>query len=176
MKISKGQKAPNFKINDIWGNEIELNNNAGQTTLLSFFRFADCPMCNMRVAEIMRNKNQLAAKNIRLIAIFESPADSIKLSIVDRHKFDFIIVSDTEKKLYKLYGVQASWWKMMKSMGLAGMKKMIQAKKHGFNLMGKIDGALNQIPADFMIDTNGVIQVAYYGNDIADHLPINDII
>jgi thioredoxin-dependent peroxiredoxin len=176
MSLSKGQKAPIFKVNDIWGNEIDLQNTKGQTTLLSFFRFADCPMCNMRVGEIMRNKQLLTDKNIRVIAIFESPTESIKASIVDRHRFDFTIISDPSKTLYKRYEVQPSWWKMMKSMGFAGMKKMIQAKKQGFNLMGNIDGEMHQIPADFLIDKNGIITVAYYGNDIADHLALEEIL
>ena len=31
------------------------------------------------------------------------------------------------------------------------------------------------LPADFLVDENGTIQVAWYGKDEGDHLPINDI-
>jgi hypothetical protein len=36
-----------------------------------------------------------------------------------------------------------------------------------------IDGSL--FDGDFLIDRNGIIQVAYYGNDEGDHLPFDKV-
>lgn len=176
MKLTKGQKAPNFKASDIWGNEIELSKTTSQKTLLTFFRFAECAMCNIRVAEIMKNKQQLLDKDIRVIAVFESPADSLKSSITDRHLFDFTIIANQNRNLYELYQVKPSWLKMMKMMGFSGIKKMFQAKKMGFNINGKVEGKIHQIPADFLIDKTGIIEIAHYGNSIFDHIDLNKVL
>lgn len=39
----------------------------------------------------------------------------------------------------------------------------------------RMDGGLTVMPADFLIDENGVIQTAYYGKDAGDHLPFSRI-
>jgi len=38
------------------------------------------------------------------------------------------------------------------------------------------DGNMNRIPADFLIDENGKIAIAYYGKNISDHLPLETIL
>jgi hypothetical protein len=38
-----------------------------------------------------------------------------------------------------------------------------------------IKGSLTTMPADFLIDKYGIIQVAYYGNDEGDHLPFEQV-
>jgi peroxiredoxin len=49
-----------------------------------------------------------------------------------------------------------------------------KALKEGF-LPGKVEGDMNMIPADFVIDEQGKILIAYYGKDISDHLEISEI-
>lgn len=176
MNLTKGQKAPNFKTNDIWGNEIDLSKSDNQTTLLTFFRYAECALCNLRVSEIMRNKEELTKKNIRLITIFESPVDSLKSNIADRHQFGFTIIADQERKLYDLYQVKPSWLKLMQTMTWKGIRSALKASKMGFALGGKVEGSFNQIPADFLINKNGIIEIAHYGDSVIDHIPLSEVL
>ena len=39
----------------------------------------------------------------------------------------------------------------------------------------KIKGSLITMPADFLIDRQGIIQVTCYGKDEGDHLPFDEI-
>ena len=39
-----------------------------------------------------------------------------------------------------------------------------------------IKGSMTTMPADFLIDKNGIIQKAYYGSDEGDHLPLEEIL
>lgn len=41
--------------------------------------------------------------------------------------------------------------------------------------LGKREGELARIPADFFVDEFGIIRKAYYGKNIGDHLPFEDI-
>jgi peroxiredoxin Q/BCP len=176
MKLTKGQKAPNFKAIDIWGNEIELSKTTNQKTLLTFFRYAECALCNLRVSEIKIRKDELAQKNIRLIAIFESPVASLIKNVANVHQFDFIIIADQERKLYKLYNVTPSWFKLIQTMSLKGITSVRKASKLGFQPGGKIEGKMHQIPADFLIDKNGILEIAHYGSNIIDHIALSEVL
>ncbi len=176
MKLTKGQKAPNFKATDIWGNKIELSKIDNQKTLLTFFRYAECALCNLRVSEIKIRKDELAQKNIQLIAVFESPVDSLIKNVANVHQFDFMIIADQERRLYNLYNVSPSWFKLIQTMSLKGISSVIKASKLGFRPGGKIEGKMHQIPADFLIDKNGFIEIAHYGNNVIDHIALSEVL
>ncbi|MNY68092.1 hypothetical protein D3C86_2058000 [compost metagenome] len=38
-----------------------------------------------------------------------------------------------------------------------------------------MEGPANRIPADFLIREDGVIDVAYYGADVGDHVPLEQL-
>ena len=175
MKLSLGQKAPDFTVKDIYGNTVQLYSIENQKILLSFFRYAECPMCNLQISKMMKYKDLFEKNDIKLIAVFESPSKSLKTSIADRHGFDFTIIADVNRDLYKLYGVKPSWIKSMRTMTFKGFQHISQAIKLGFKVGGKVEGTLHQIPADFLIDDNKTIQIAHYGNSVIDHFPLEDL-
>ncbi|WP_163399942.1 peroxiredoxin-like family protein [Flavobacterium fluviatile] len=175
MKLTKGQKAPNFKTTDIWGNTVELLKNENQKTLLTFFRYAECALCNLRISELKARKNEFERKNIKLIAVFESPAESLK-KMSKRHQFDFIIIADPGRKLYNLYNVNPSWSKLIKTISIKGIKSVIEASKLGFSPRAKIEGKMHQIPADFLINENGIMEIVHYGNSVVDHISLNEVL
>jgi peroxiredoxin Q/BCP len=176
MKLTKGQKAPNFKATDIWGNEIDLSAMSNQKILLTFFRYAECALCNLRVSELKARQAEFIQKNIQLIAVFESPADSLQKSIANRHGFEFPILADEQRNLYNLYGVQPSWFGILKTMNLKGIKSALQASKLGYSPAGKIEGTIHQIPADFLIDENGNLELIHYGTNIIDHISLEKVL
>jgi len=49
MKIKPGQPAKNFSSKDIAGNILSLKDYEGKRLMLSFYRYAACPLCNLRV-------------------------------------------------------------------------------------------------------------------------------
>jgi hypothetical protein len=57
---------------------------------------------------------------------------------------------------------------------LKGIPTAMIGMLKGF-LPAKMEGDLAMIPADFLIDEKGVIQTAYYGINIGDHLSIEQI-
>ena len=174
MKITKGQTAPIFKTKDIWGNEFDLTANASQKTLLMFFRYAECPLCNLRLSEIQRSIDLFSKNEIRLVAVFQSPATSLLTQIVSRHTFEFIILGDPERILYDLYDVKPSWTKAFKFFTVNGIQHFLAAWKLNYK-PGKVEGKLHQIPADFLIDENNRLQIAHYGSSVVDHLPLTII-
>ncbi|MEL1240417.1 peroxiredoxin-like family protein [Flavobacterium flavipallidum] len=175
MKLVPGQKAPLFVTKDIFGNTVDLNQIQNEKILLSFFRYAECAMCNLQIAKIMKSKDLFAKKGIQLITVFESPTESLQSSIAYRHQFDFPVIADTNRDLYDLYKVHPSWFKTMRTLSAKGFQHLAEATKKGYKAGGKVEGTLHQIPADFLIGKDKVIQIAHYGNSVIDHFPLEKV-
>ena len=52
MKIKVGDSLDNIKLTSIDDKIFELKKVLGSKILLTFYRFAACPMCNLRINEI----------------------------------------------------------------------------------------------------------------------------
>jgi len=175
MKLVAGQKAPLFVTKDIFGNNVDLNKFQNQKILLSFFRYAECPLCNLQISKIIRHKDLFEKKGIKVIVVFESPAESLRLSIANRHGFDFSIIADTNRELYKLYKVHPSWVKTLRMISVKGFQHVFEAMKKGYKAVGKVEGTLHQIPADFLIGYENKIEIAQYGNSVIDHFSLEKL-
>jgi thioredoxin-dependent peroxiredoxin len=172
MKLRKGEQVPEFDVKDVYGNLVSSKGFKGRKVLISFYRYASCPLCNLRVHELITEFNDLERKGLNLIALFQSPKNSI-LSYVGKQKPPFPIIPDPERNIYKLFGVEEnSKIKFFKGIGKIG--KFRKASGLGFK-GGTREGAMYLVPADFLIDEEGIIQEAYYGKDISDHISLDSI-
>jgi peroxiredoxin len=173
MKLQAGQTAKDFQIEDIHGNPVRLADYAGKKLMLSFYRYASCPLCNLRVHELIRHYPEWRTRGLHMLAFFQSPAESIR-RYVGRQQAPFPIVADPVHSVYRLYGVEPSW----AGFGRAMLFKLPMAFESvvgkGF-LPGRMEGDKAMIPADFLIGPDLVVRRAFYGKDIGDHLPIRDV-
>jgi thioredoxin-dependent peroxiredoxin len=171
MRIKSGEAAKPFHVEDIHGQSQSLQNYAGKKLLLAFFRHAACPLCNLRVHQLIQAYPTLQSNGVDILAFFESPKDKI-LQYVGTQNVPFPIVADPEREIYKLYGVESSIVGMMKGLlrisdfSEAATKKLMFFDPHN-------DIAL--IPADFLINPDLRIHTAYYGRDIGDRLNLSVI-
>ena len=168
MRLKPGTIAPKFSVSDILGEKHSPEKYLGQKWMLSFFRYASCPACNLRIHELTKVYDELQEKGFSILAVFESPKDSI-LEYVGKNKLPFPIIPDPERNLYKLYGVASSWLGY-----IMGAPTVMKAIWNGF-LPGKMEGDKAIVPADFLINPDGTIHTAYYGKNIGDHLLMNNI-
>jgi len=170
--LNKGIMAPNFEVIDIYGNQRALSYYRGKKLMISFYRYASCVFCNLRIAQLIKIYPELHTQNIDFLAFFQSPKEKI-LEYAGSQKPPFPIIPDPEHTIYKKYEVEESS-KRKYFMGLLNINKLQEAQTYHF-AKGAKDGDLYLVPADFLIDENQIIQTAYYGKDISDHLPIDRI-
>lgn len=176
QKIKEGQVAPTFVVVDSKGDTINIEKYKGKKVFLAFFRYASCPVCNFRMNEIIQNHDSIKAKGYEFIAVFESNNQTLQEYLTET-QVPFPVVGDPDLILYKKYGVQKSFWRMVGSMFNKKTRSNLKEGKvlvKGKNL--KRDGQMSRIPADFLIDENGIVIKAYYGTTIADHLPLETIL
>lgn len=169
VRLKKGDSLIDFEIEDFKGNIFKLSDYMDKKVLLSFYRYAACPLCNLRIHSMIQKYPDYHSKGLEVFAFFESPKESISES-VGKQEPPFRLIPDPARKIYKLYRVEKSIFKYI--LGLLNTK-LIKAALLGFKI-GKMENDKTMVPADFLIE-NGVIKVAYYGKDISDHLAFKTI-
>ncbi|GAH45360.1 unnamed protein product [marine sediment metagenome] len=169
MRLRIGEKAKDFQIKDVTGKDIFLSNFSNRKILLSFFRYASCPLCNLRINQLIQHFDEFKSKDLVILAFFESPPESIAQH-VGKQQAPFSIIPDPQRIVYKLYGVESSLIGYLRG-GVS--RTMIKAHKAGFRIASK-DGDRYLLPADFLIE-NMEIKEAFYGKTISEHIPIENI-
>lgn len=172
MRLLENQNAPFFTQQDLNGEIVDLSTPREKLLLFAFFRYASCPLCNLRVHELIKNYDDLKDK-LEIIAVFQSPEDKIR-QYVGKQEMPFRVIPDPDKKLYRLYGVESSWLGFGKAWTIKIGQVFNAVIKNHF-LPGSMEGEIHRIPADFIIDTENRILKTFYGEDIGDHLPLEDI-
>ena len=86
MKLAPGEKLSEIKLPSIEGSEFNIKKIKGKKTLLTFYRFATCPFCNLRIHEITKRYNELG-ENFEMIPCLNDNSDHIILlkSLIERN-------------------------------------------------------------------------------------------
>jgi len=175
QQLQPGMPAPAFAMADIHGNPIVLKEYQGRKVLLSFFRFSACALCNLRVHQMIGRFPAWQRQGMDVIAVFESPVSNMK-QYVGAQAVPFPLVADPMALVYGLYGVETSEEKVQATLADAGTKDVIaQAAAAGFKLTPEEGSNFHRIPAEFIIDEQGIVQVAHYNRLITDYLELASI-
>lgn len=170
--IKIGDTAPEIYTTDLWGKKISVPAN-DKWIYLSFHRFATCPFCNLRTNELIQHYERFKKYHLEVIAIWPSDKDSL-LRYATNEKSPFPMLSDKNKNIYKAYGVTES--------SFIGAVRLLLHPQLMFNAIKnksqkiEIDADPKLMPASFLIDPDGVVQIAYYGKHFGDHPKIESIL
>lgn len=171
MRRTVGEKAPRINLPAIDGSTFDTDSLKGKPFMLSFLRFASCPFCNLRMHELVKRFAEFG-DDFSIVAVYDSPLDNL-VRHAKGHNAPFPILADESNRYYKEYGIEHSLSGVFKGM-LLRMPTLIRAMFKGY-VPTTIKGSMTTMPADFLIDKNGIIQVAYYGSDEGDHLPFEQV-
>lgn len=103
-----GQTMPQIILPAIDGSQFDNHSLKGKKYLLTFFRFATCPFCNTRIAQLAQTKCELGDK-FEIVAIFESKIDHLKMH-ANKHTAKFPILADYERRYYEMFDVKNPCW------------------------------------------------------------------
>lgn len=170
-RLSVGDVARDFVVTDLDGRRHALQDYRGRRLLLSFYRYAACPLCNLRIHELSKHLDEFEKLGLSTLAIFQSPADSMRRHL-EKNAMPFPIVADPERLTYATYGLESS----LVGFAVAMVHpRSIVALVKGF-LPGRMEGDKLLHPADFVIGPDQKVETAYYGKHIGDHLPLSDLL
>lgn len=167
--LQPNQPLPELSLTDIHGKPLHAP--TGRKLLVSLFREASCPFCNIRVYELTQHHRKLKSLNLDIVAVFQSSESDVKRFIA-RQPRPFRSVADPGGKMHKQLGGQSSLMGKMKAMMLRAPGMMRGLSMVG--LAGMKSG--NAMPVDIMVDEFGRVVTAYYGRDAGDHIPVSQIL
>ncbi|MEK7520224.1 MAG: thioredoxin-dependent thiol peroxidase [Patescibacteria group bacterium] len=112
MKLSVGQKAPDFSLPDQAGEQHTLSDHKGQWVLLYFYPKDDTPGCTKQACAI---RDAFPDFKKMKAMVFGVSVDSQKkhAKFAGKYALPFTLLADEEKKVVGLYGV----WGTKKFMG-----------------------------------------------------------
>jgi peroxiredoxin len=173
MRIVPQQPAVPFTVETAQGELVSLRQFSGRPLLLMFMRFASCAMCEVRLHDFAEHYPRLRERGLEAIAFFHSTAPRIRAH-AGKFGYPFHLAADPEMLVYRGYGVETSWPRLLRSMARPEFyQAWVSAMRHGF--LGGADWQMAKMPADFLIGPDGRVARVHYGRDIGDHLPVRDI-
>lgn len=172
--LNIGQKAPEFVVSDIFMKTVRLE--LGKKKVLGFLRYIGCPYCQRDIIKLISRQRDFEKADVILFS--HSPANVLinyiqKLSV----NFTFRMVSDTQKIIYKMYGVEdgniADF--ISPSAVVDNFRTLPSLKDYKF-VPGGIDKNFFTRPAFFVIDENNIIRYIYKAKNVADSFDIDELI
>ncbi len=171
-RIKPGSIVPSLEGTSFSNGDINIEQFRGAPLILSFYRYAACPFCNLRMHHFIKNYiSTYQPIGINAIAVFQSPISSIG-SYLEQSDAPFDIIADPKQVWYKKMGLKTSWLGLMA--GSMNIKQGVEATQKGLIKINP-EGPINRLPADFLISPEGVVEKVYYGKNISDHIPFDTI-
>jgi peroxiredoxin Q/BCP len=172
VQTTQGDHIGELKLPNIDGSDFDIESVAGKRYLLSFYRFASCPFCNMRIHQLVTKYDELPDE-FELVAIFDSPLDNLQ-RFTTRHHAPFPILADEANAYYKRFGVRRSLPGVLKG-AIMRMPTVMYAMFGKGYIPWTVKGSMTTMPLDILVDERGIVQSVYYGRDEGDHMPFDDV-
>lgn len=131
---------------------------------------------HLRLPVSHRAHHKLASRTERhnaVVAVFDFSRENLQRHVA-KHQPPFSVLTDEANQFNKAYHVGRSLSGVLRGMILL-FPTLIKLMLMG-NLPTTIRGSMTTMPAEFLIDGDGVIFKAYYGKDADDQLPLSKII
>ncbi|WP_088832590.1 peroxiredoxin-like family protein [Paenibacillus tyrfis] len=166
--LELGTQAPDFTLIDHAGNKITLSaETAKGPVVLTFYRGAWCPFCNLQLLAYQRIWNDLQAAGAQLIAVSpQTPDQSILLN--EKHRFSFPILSDVHNQTAEKYNL-----KFRMPDHLHDIYRSLGITLDAFN--GDHSWEL-PVPATFVIDKARIIRAAQVDADYKNRMEPAEIL
>lgn len=169
--MEAGSFVPRVTLSTIKGQSITIPSSAQRLIHLMFRRYAGCPVCNLHLRNVARQKEAIKAAGIVQIVIVASPKDEVRKHM-DTLPFD--LVPDPDLQLYETFGVQRS------------VKAFLDPRATARAVQGFVTGAsrkfvdtgpgLTVLPAEFLIGPSGKILAAKYGQHAYDQWDVSELL
>ncbi len=141
--LKKGDKVPNFTVNDQDGNPVSLTDYSGKKLVVFFYPAASTPGCTAEACNLRDNYAQLQAQGYSLLGV-SADTEKKQSNFRNKYEFPFPLLADTEKEVINAFGV----W---------GPKKFMGREYDGIHRM------------TFLIDENGVVDQVIEKVKTKDH-------
>ena len=160
--LMRGGRMPEFELPDATGKIVkstDLRKNG--LLLVSFYRGAWCPYCNLELKALHERQAEIAAAGVTLVAISPQTPD-YSLSTQQKHDLKFPVLSDQGNKVARQFGlvftVDASLKPIYQAFG-------IDLKAHNGDASFELP-----VPATYLVARDGSVLEAFVNSDYRSRL------
>jgi len=168
MKLKTGDLFPTKTFRAVSGKELDVPN-SGLLTHLQFRRFVGCPICNTHIGQMIKRAEEIKSAGIHEVIFFHSR--EVEMQPLQQG-VPFDLVADAEKVYYKEFGVESSLAFFLNREAIAAAIRGILRGKLSLKMTG---GPLG-LPADFLIEPNGLVRAAKYGRHAYDQWSVDELL
>lgn len=141
MALQTGDKIPEFSAKDNNGNDFESSSIVGKKPVVFYFYPKDnTPGCTAQACSFRDQYEDFKDLGAEVVGISSDSIASHE-KFVQQYQLPFILLSDNDKKIRKLFGVKP-------------------------DLLGLIPGRVT-----YVVDKNGIIQFIFDSMNATDHIP-----
>ncbi len=166
--VEVGEAAPRFVLPDAGGGKIALDDRlAAGPVVLSFYRGAWCPVCNVELTALQEALPQIKELGASLVAVSPQAPDASQ-AFVERLGLGFDVLSDLDQEVSRAYRLQfelpAALHPIYRQIGMA-------LDEHN------ADGSWNlPVPATFVIDGDGVVRARHVDPNYRERMSVVEIL
>jgi peroxiredoxin len=166
--MKAGDRAPDFRLPDARGGDVRLRDLLAKgPAVVSFYRGGWCPYCNLELRALQNALPAIRQLGAELVAISPQTPDE-SLSTAEKNELAFAVLSDVGSATARAYGI---------AFDLAEELRPIYARAgHALPDRNGDDSWVLPIPATYVIDTTGVIVLAFIDVDYRNRLEPSEII
>lgn len=166
--LTVGDRAPAFRLPTATGGTVALTDLlADGPVVLTFYRGAWCPYCNLALRALQHIHSDITAHGAQLVAVSPQIPDE-SLSLTEKHSLAFHVLSDLGSDVAKQYGLAFDL-----PDDLAALYDSF-----GFDLQRVNAGHARTLPlpATYVIDRDGTIRWAFVNTDYEKRAEPQDIL
>ncbi|CDR18224.1 peroxiredoxin-like family protein [Streptomyces iranensis] len=155
--LAVGGRAPHFSLPSATGRTVTLEALLSRGPLvLTFYRGAWCPYCNMALRSLQRHHGEISARGARLVAVSPQTPDE-SLSHSEKQELAFDVLSDVGSATARRYGLAFE----------VSEELAAHYARSGLDLERVNDGhaRILPIPATYVIDRSGTVRWAFVDTD-----------
>ena len=171
MHYEVGSFVSRFEARSLQGTDVKVPSTQSKYVHLMFRRYAGCPICNLHLRALVRDRHYITNLGVRQIVVVASPKEAVGEHMGE---LPFEFIADPERKLYEKFSVETSPTAWMHP---SAMRQAVQGiiAKPGIPSMSPSEGA-TILPAEFIIGPSGKILAAKYGKHAGDQWNVDEIV
>ncbi|MBM4253125.1 MAG: redoxin domain-containing protein [Deltaproteobacteria bacterium] len=171
-RLHIGANIPDTTFYTIQGDSITVPYKDTPLLHIQFRRYAGCPICNLHMRSVMKRYDEIKASGISELVFFHSSAAEMMPHLAN---LPFGCVADPVKTHYKSFGVETSLCGELNPKNIVAVLKGLQIIDPRL-LLKKPENGRRGMPADFLINRDGLILDLKYGNFADDQWSVDELV